>query len=124
MNGRMQKQLHCLFVVSEGQSQEIELETDDLEPEILDMSSEELFLIDSNSSVYSSSGEGKPGLISFYNRPYKKDDEKVHLNVERNQNSILWFMGPSILVASFILPSLYLRRILSLFFEDSLLTGK
>ncbi|KAK4257048.1 hypothetical protein QN277_006691 [Acacia crassicarpa] len=121
INGRILKQQHRLFVVSEDQSQQNELKTDDLVPENHDMNSEE-FSIDSNSSSYSSSSEGKPGLISFYNRPYGKDSEMLQVNVERSQNSILWFIGPAVLVASFIFPSLYLRRILSVIFEDSLLT--
>lgn len=73
------------------------------------------------SSVYFEGSDGRPGFISFYNRQYKRDDEVIS-NVQRNQNSLLWFIGPAVLVASFILPSLYLRRILSMIFEDSLLT--
>lgn len=74
------------------------------------------------SSVHFEGSDGRPGFISFYNRQYKRDDEVIS-NVQRNQNSLLWFIGPAVLVASFILPSLYLRRILSMIFEDSLLTG-
>ncbi|KAK8477800.1 hypothetical protein V6N11_061786 [Hibiscus sabdariffa] len=65
--------------------------------------------------------DGRVGFMSFYNSPYKRDDEVIS-NVQRNQNSLLWFIGPAVLVASFILPSLYLRKILSTIFEDSLLT--
>lgn len=43
---------------------------------------------------------------------------------ERNPNNLLWFVGPAVLVASFVFPSLYLRRVLSAVFEDSLLTGE
>ncbi|KAL4283515.1 hypothetical protein GQ457_16G024270 [Hibiscus cannabinus] len=72
-------------------------------------------------SVHFEGSDGRPGFISFYNRPYKREDEVIS-NVQRNQNSLLWFIGPAVLVASFILPSLYLRKILSTIFEDSLLT--
>lgn len=50
-------------------------------------------------------------------------DEVIISNVQRNPSSLLWFIGPAVLVASFIFPSLYLRKILSAVFEDSLLTG-
>ncbi|KAK8499552.1 hypothetical protein V6N12_018937 [Hibiscus sabdariffa] len=74
-------------------------------------------------SIHFEGSDGRPGFISFYNRPYKREDEVIS-NVQRNQNSLLWFIGPAVLVASFILPSLYLRKILSTIFEDSLLTGE
>lgn len=77
----------------------------------------------SNPSFQLSGSDGKPGLISFYNRPYRRDGEILFSNPERSQNSILWFVGPAVLVASFIFPSLYLRKLLSIIFEDSLLTG-
>lgn len=66
--------------------------------------------------------DGRPGLISFYNRPYKRDYGIPALIPQKNQSNILWFVGPAFLVASFIFPSLYLRKILSTVFEDSLLT--
>ncbi|KAF7806064.1 putative transmembrane protein [Senna tora] len=120
LKGRFQKQQSVIFVVSEDQSEYSELETDDLEPEN-DTYFEETLLA-SNSSFHLSGGDGKPGLISFYNRPYRRNSEMPKSNTERSQNSILWFMGPAVLVASFIFPSLYLRRLLSVIFEDSLLT--
>ena len=110
-------------MVSEDQSQQSELETDALVPENGHASSKDI-LSASNSSFLLSGSDGKPGLISFYNRPYGRDSEIFKTNTERSQNSILWFIGPAVLVASFIFPSLYLRRILSAIFEDSLLTGK
>lgn len=66
---------------------------------------------------------GKAGFISFYNHPYKKADETILSVSQNNKNNLLWFIGPTVLIASFIFPSLYLRRILSTIFEDSLLTG-
>lgn len=65
---------------------------------------------------------GKAGFISFYNHPYKKADETILSVSQNNKNNLLWFIGPTVLIASFIFPSLYLRRILSTIFEDSLLT--
>lgn len=66
---------------------------------------------------------GRPGYISFYNQPYKKEPEMVVSTITAtNQTNLLWFVGPAVLVASFIFPSLYMRKILSAVFEDSLLT--
>lgn len=68
-------------------------------------------------------GGGRPGFVSFYNNfEYARESEVKPASVRMNQNSLLWFAGPAVLVASFILPSLYLRRIISTIFEDSLLT--
>ncbi|KAI7725954.1 hypothetical protein M8C21_000917 [Ambrosia artemisiifolia] len=69
------------------------------------------------------SSRGRPGFISFYNRSYKKEPEvNVSTITTTNQTNLLWFVGPGVLVASFIFPSLYMRKILSSVFEDSLLT--
>ncbi|KAJ7945845.1 Transmembrane protein [Quillaja saponaria] len=114
---------HGLFVVCEDQSEDIEINSDDLEQEDHHLDSEDISPASISSSFVHLSGTGgKPGLISFYNRPYKKDGEILISNPERSQNNLLWFIGPAVLVASFIFPSLYLRRILSAIFEDSLLT--
>lgn len=67
---------------------------------------------------------GKPGLISFYNRPYKREAEVSLSTPERKNSNLLWLVGPSVLVASFIFPSLYLRKLILTIFEDSLLTGE
>ncbi|KAE9604341.1 hypothetical protein Lalb_Chr11g0070411 [Lupinus albus] len=118
--GRFQKQHDVLFVVSEDQSQISELEIAASVPEN-DNASAEVISPASNSFHLSGSG-GKPGLISFHNHPYRRDSEILVSNSKRSQNSILWFVGPTVLVASFIFPSLYLRKVLSIIFEDSLLT--
>lgn len=120
LRGRSQKQHNALFVVSEDQSQYYELETTALEPE--NDTIEEDISPARNSYFHLSGSDGKSGLISFYNRPYRKDSKILSSNSERSQNSILWFIGPAVLVASFIFPSLYLRKVLSIIFEDSLLT--
>ncbi|KAG5019696.1 hypothetical protein AAZX31_06G172300 [Glycine max] len=120
LKGRLQKQLNALFVVSEDQSQYCELETTALVPED-DTVAEDISPV-SNSYSHLSGSDGKPGLISFYSRPHRRDSKILLPNSERSQNSILWFLGPAVLVASFIFPSLYLRKVLSIIFEDSLLT--
>ncbi|KAI3860147.1 hypothetical protein MKX03_037106 [Papaver bracteatum] len=81
--------------------------------------------IPGSSSVLNVEGsEGKPGFISFSGRP--RLNKEVEIIVEpppiKRQSNLLSFIGPTVLVASFIVPSLYLRRILSSIFEDSLLT--
>ncbi|KAJ1418307.1 putative transmembrane protein [Sesbania bispinosa] len=121
LKGRFQKQHNALFVVSEDQSQYSELETAVLVPENNNNIAHDISPA-SNSSLHLSGSDGKPGLISFYNRPYRRYSETLLSNSERSQNSILWFLGPTVLVASFIFPSLYLRKLLSIIFEDSLLT--
>lgn len=119
--GRFQKQQNALFVVSEDQSQNNELEIPAPVPENDNNIAQDISPA-SNPSFHLSGSDGKPGFISFYNRPYRRDSEILLLNSERSQNSILWFVGPAVLVASFIFPSLYLRKLLSIIFEDSLLT--
>lgn len=121
LKGRSQKQHNALFVVSKDQSEYYELETTALEPE--NDTIEEDISPARNSYFHLSGSDGKSGLISFYNRPYRRDSKILSSNSERSQNSILWFIGPAVLVASFIFPSLYLRKVLSIIFEDSLLTG-
>jgi hypothetical protein len=41
----------------------------------------------------------------------------------KEASRLVWFVGPTILVSFLVLPSLYLRKVLSAVFEDSLLTG-
>ncbi|GLT79483.1 hypothetical protein SLA2020_509690 [Shorea laevis] len=97
----------------------------ELKPDALEQSSDPSGSEDISSAALSpihfEGADGKSGFVSFYNRPYKRDVEVIS-NVQKNQSSLLWFLGPTVLVASFIFPSLYLRRILSTIFEDSLLT--
>uniref|UniRef100_A0A7N0TJ02 Uncharacterized protein n=1 Tax=Kalanchoe fedtschenkoi TaxID=63787 RepID=A0A7N0TJ02_KALFE len=74
------------------------------------------------SSTHVEDSGGRPGLLSFYNRPYKKELKALAPISQGADTSISWFVGPAVLVASFILPSLYLRKVISIVFEDSLLT--
>ncbi|CAI8597637.1 unnamed protein product [Vicia faba] len=121
LKGRFQKQQSASFVVSEDQSQYNELKIDASVPENNNDIARDISPA-SDPSFQSSRSDGKPGLISFYNRPYRRDGVILFSDTERSQNSILWFVGPALLVASFIFPSLYLRKLLSIIFEDSLLT--
>ncbi|CAB4280759.1 unnamed protein product [Prunus armeniaca] len=118
---RIPKSRSVLFAVSEDQSQYSEIKPDAAEQENHRPDSEDIFPA-SGSYFHFDGTDGKPGLISFYNRPYKREEEVSTNNPERNQNNLLWFIGPAVLLASFIFPSLYLRKILSTVFEDSLLT--
>ncbi|KAF4362720.1 hypothetical protein G4B88_018338 [Cannabis sativa] len=122
--GRSPKWCSALFAVSEEQPLHDEIELVASEQENLDPSAEDVSTASNSNIVFDGAG-GKPGLISFYNhRSYERED-KIHVfSPEKNHNSLLWFIGPAVLVASFVFPSLYLRRMLSAIFEDSLLTGE
>ncbi|GMH21497.1 hypothetical protein Nepgr_023339 [Nepenthes gracilis] len=110
-----------LFATSELDLTDEKIETDASEPENHHVDSEEIPPASTSFCRPEESG-GKPGFVSFYNLSNKRVDA-IHLSdASWKQNSLLWFIGPAVLVASFIFPSLYLRRILSTIFEDSLLT--
>lgn len=98
-----------------------DLEPDALEPDLDEPLSEHISIPDSL-YVYAEGFGGRPGFISFYNRPYRSDGESTRPVPKRKQSELLWFVGPAVLVVSFVFPSLYLRKILSAVFEDSLLT--
>ncbi|XP_031287793.1 uncharacterized protein LOC116146515 isoform X2 [Pistacia vera] len=121
LQGRFQKRQKVQCAISEDQSQYIELKPDSAEQVNQHLDSEDISLAGS-SSIYHEGANGRPGLISFYNRPYKIEDEINTSDLQRSPSSLLWLVGPAVLVASFIFPSLYLRRIISTVFEDSLLT--
>lgn len=79
---------------------------------------------DDSSSIQHNGNGGKPGFISFYNPRNKAED--LLIPPEEAQSTwgrLLWLIGPTVLVSSFTLPPIYLRRIVSAVFEDSLLTG-
>ncbi|XP_022726569.1 uncharacterized protein LOC111282646 [Durio zibethinus] len=119
LKGFLRRQ-NVLFATFKDQSQYIEIKPDDSEL-LTDHPGPEDISPVGLSSIGFEGTDGRSGFISFYNRTYKRDDAVVS-NVHRNQSSLLWFVGPAVLVASFIFPSLYLRRMLSTIFEDSLLT--
>ena len=121
--GRSPKWRSVLFAVSEEQSQHEEIELVASEQENHQPNAEDISTASSSDFLFDGTG-GRPGFISFYNRPYKREDEALVFSPEKNYNNLLWFIGPAVLVASFVFPSLYLRRMLSAVFEDSLLTGE
>lgn len=110
-----------LFAIAEGQESEEHDMDRDSEPDQQDSSAD-----GSTSPVISynhiDGALGKPGFISFYGVTKRRDDQIPVPSSEKNPNYLMWFVGPTILVTSFVFPSLYLRRIVSTIFEDSLLT--
>lgn len=78
----------------------------------------------SDSSSYSTDlGGGKPGFISFQGGSYQNKTVESVPHPGKEASRLVWFVGPTILVLFLVLPSLYLRKVLSAVFEDSLLTG-
>ncbi|KAJ4712373.1 putative Transmembrane protein [Melia azedarach] len=121
LQGRYQKRQNVLFAISQDQSEYTEINPEAPEQVSNHPNLEDISLAGSPSIHYEGS-DGKPGLISFYNRPYKREDEISISNVQKSRSGLVWLVGPAVLVASFIFPSLYLRKIISMIFEDSLLT--
>lgn len=119
LKGKFPARQNVIFAASGDEVQLSDFEQNELEEED-QVPVAEILSQTSHSSEHSPTTDGKPGLISFYNRPYKT--EVVVSKVQKKQSGLLWFLGPAVLVASFIIPSLYLRRVLSTVFEDSLLT--
>ncbi|GER38500.1 evolutionarily conserved C-terminal region 11 [Striga asiatica] len=115
----LSKRRFILFATSEDEQSFSELEEpDDFEPE------EEGSLAENNtfgniSFDHAEQARGKPGIISFYGSTMKIEEQ---VPVTSQNNKLLWLVGPTVLVASFVFPSLYLWRILSSIFEDSLVT--
>lgn len=118
---RFPRRQNVLSAISEDQSQCSE----SVDPEHVNQHpTDEDISLESNSSLLYEATGGKPGFISFYNYSCKEGNRIPLSSTQSNQYKFLWFVGPAVLVASFIFPSLYLRKILSNIFEDSLLTGQ
>ncbi|KAM0932845.1 hypothetical protein DsansV1_C38g0233261 [Dioscorea sansibarensis] len=86
---------------------------------------EEDYFSNDTSNLYVSGQrtDGKPGFITFHGFPYQRPSTEILGPVPSKETSrIFWFIGPTVLVAFLVLPSLYLRSIFSTVFEDSLLT--
>ncbi|XP_022135241.1 uncharacterized protein LOC111007252 [Momordica charantia] len=114
------KRQNVLSAISEDQST---LCSELVDPEQVNQHpTDEDISLENNSFLYYEGTGGKPGFISFYNHSYKEGNRVPLSSTQRNEYNFLWFVGPAVLVASFIFPSLYLRKILSNIFEDSLLT--
>ncbi|KAL0318510.1 UNVERIFIED_CONTAM: hypothetical protein Sangu_2007200 [Sesamum angustifolium] len=118
VKGILSKRKCILLATSEDQQYFSELEQDDFEQERQDPPAEDST---SGNISYDRAG-GRPGFISFYGATPRREDTILVPSQTNNQNNLLWLFGPTVLVASFVFPSLYLRRILSSIFEDSLLT--
>lgn len=111
------KRAYLPLATSEEQSQY----TDD--PETLSQqTSPEDTPRDDSSSIQHNGNGGKPGFISFYNPRNETEDLLVPPEPQSKWGRLLWLIGPTVLVSSFTLPPIYLRRIVSAIFEDSLLT--
>ena len=106
--------------------------SDKQEP-IASLTSDTPVLEDTNSNTADSSASlgsdftersaGKPGFISFHGGSSQTLSVESVPHPGKEASRLVWFVGPTILVAFLVLPSLYLRRVLSAVFEDSLLTG-
>ncbi|KQK09379.1 uncharacterized protein LOC100845684 isoform X2 [Brachypodium distachyon] len=76
----------------------------------------------SDGSYFSERGVGKSGFISFHGGSSQTISVESVPHPGKEASRLVWFVGPTILVAFLVLPSLYLRKVLSAVFEDSLLT--
>lgn len=121
MHGKLRK--YNLRATSEDQKSVSELEGDDFEEEGEGSPPEDSGPSNISFDSIERSG-GKPGFISFHGLVQRREDEVIVPIPVKDQNNLLWLVGPTVLVASFVFPSLYLRRIISSIFEDSLLTGR
>ncbi|XP_010484023.1 PREDICTED: uncharacterized protein LOC104762441 [Camelina sativa] len=116
-----QKRAYLPLATSEDQFQYTDQPPDD--PETVSHQTRPEAAPQESSSSIQYNGDGKPGFISFYNQRNKTENNIiVPLEAKSTWGSLLWLIGPAVLVSSFILPPVYLRRIVSAVFEDSLLT--
>lgn len=123
LQGRLQKQQTAPFVSFEDHLRNSELEITALVAENIEPDPEDISPV-GNSSFHSSGSDGKPGIISFYSGPYGRNRGVVPSSLERTQSSKLWFLGPAVIVTSFVFPVFDVRRVLRHVFEDSLSTGE
>ncbi|XXG73369.1 hypothetical protein AAC387_Pa07g2300 [Persea americana] len=119
--GKLLKRGLILFAASEDQTPNDELNSIASEQEDPFVIANEISA-ESGSNFHTEKSDGKPGLISFYGLSYRRQDDVLISDPPKGQSNFFWFIGPAVLVASLVFPSLYLRRILSTVFEDSLLT--
>ncbi|KAK8938258.1 hypothetical protein KSP40_PGU003520 [Platanthera guangdongensis] len=109
------------FAISEDRSTYTELNLDVVHPGEVNIFTEDDFK-ESSLPLSAEWSAGKPGFISFYGLPYERRKGTPVPNPSKGKTRLFWFIGPTVLVAFLVLPSLYLRQILSTVFEDSLLT--
>nr|CAD1834817.1 unnamed protein product [Ananas comosus var. bracteatus] len=108
------------FAISDGESSFTECDSDTVEGEKFEYVVEN-HSPTSNASLLSERTAGKPGFISFYGISDPKRED-ISASQIKEAPKVVWFIGPTVLVAFLVFPSLYLRKILSAVFEDSLLT--
>lgn len=104
---------------SEGQSSFTEPDLDTPESDMLVSENDSLRTSPFHLAVRTG---GKPGFISFHGIPYQRRDETFESSPSKETSKFFWFIGPTVLVVFLVFPSLYLRKIVSAIFEDSLLT--
>ncbi|XP_072966249.1 uncharacterized protein [Typha angustifolia] len=109
------------FASSEGETSFTELDSITSESEKFQVSVES-YSLDCSSSILTERNQGKAGFISFYNIPDQRRNIVSGSNDIKEAPRVVWLIGPTILVAFLVLPSLYLRKLLSIILEDSLLT--
>lgn len=109
------------YTASEGQLPQTELNLEAFEPDRLNILDEDSTSND-NSFFPAERTIGKPGFVSFHGLSYRKREETLETSPSKETSKFFWFLGPTVIVGFLVLPSLYLRRILSTVFEDSLLT--
>lgn len=124
INERSSKWQRVHFATSDDQESQPNVESEDFNREPQNSSEDYTSTNGPDFQVGASATKGKPGFISFYGNAQRSEDQILVPSVvsAKKKNYVLWFVGPTVLVASFVFPSLYLRRILSTVFEDSLLT--
>ncbi|KAG5028106.1 hypothetical protein JHK87_011620 [Glycine soja] len=71
-----------------------------------------------NSSFHISGNDGKPA-VSFCNRPFSRDNEVISSDSEWIRNTLSWFIGPVVLVASFCFPLICLPKMISNIFGST-----
>lgn len=117
----VKRKLPLLFFANlDNQAPLTETDIDDLDEENEDLVQEDF----TNGIPYTPMGmaEGKPGFVSFCGPSYPIKEEGTETYLAKEPSKFLWFIAPTILVASFVFPSLYMRKLVLVVFEDSLLT--
>ncbi|WOL18429.1 hypothetical protein Cni_G27224 [Canna indica] len=119
-NKFMFERLICL-ATSEDQAYSIGLDVDNVSSKESQLNNQDSSF-KSSSSYFTARNGGKPGFISFHGYHYLRRNEDGYTPPKETSYKKIYFAGPIVLVAFLVFPSLYLRKILSTFFEDSLLT--
>ncbi|MCO5569155.1 hypothetical protein L7F22_022864 [Adiantum nelumboides] len=83
----------------------------------------------SNAGTQSSlKNRGRSGIVSFFSLGPKEEQQVLKKTEQLAQTSneawisVLWILGPAVLVSSVVLPPFFLRKVFELLLEDSLVT--